>query len=150
MDATGELLRNFLAGRDVACPHCEYNLRDLKGEVCPECGEKINLRIGLGEPRQGLLIAGLIGLSAGAGFNALVLIYYLVQQIRTPQVPWDKPITCLVTNIGGLLVVGTAMALWLYRWRSIRRRAFQSRLWLMIGCWVLTMLNILVFSLLIP
>src|SRR5688572_24753805 len=36
--APAGLLRAFLAGRDVSCPNCEYNLRDLAGDRCPECG----------------------------------------------------------------------------------------------------------------
>lgn len=32
------LLRRFLADRDVPCPHCEYNLRGLETDRCPECG----------------------------------------------------------------------------------------------------------------
>jgi hypothetical protein len=39
----GERLRWYLAGRDVACPRCRYNLRDLKGRRCPECGLTLNL-----------------------------------------------------------------------------------------------------------
>src|SRR6185369_5341829 len=30
-----------LAGRDVACPKCGYNLRGLKQGQCPECGREI-------------------------------------------------------------------------------------------------------------
>ncbi len=32
------MLREFLAGRDVFCPQCEYNLRGLDQPRCPECG----------------------------------------------------------------------------------------------------------------
>lgn len=33
-----ELIRAYLVGRDVACPECSYNLRDLREARCPECG----------------------------------------------------------------------------------------------------------------
>ena len=66
-ETPAEGLRAFLAGRDVECPGCGYNLRDLGGSRCPECGDELVLRVGLAEPRQGALIAGLIGLAAGAG-----------------------------------------------------------------------------------
>jgi hypothetical protein len=39
----GERLRVYLAGRDVACPGCRYNLRDLTGRRCPECGLTLDL-----------------------------------------------------------------------------------------------------------
>lgn len=31
----------FIKGRDVDCPHCAYNLRDLPEPRCPECGRHI-------------------------------------------------------------------------------------------------------------
>lgn len=31
----------YVAGRDVACPGCEYNLRGSRGGVCPECGTAV-------------------------------------------------------------------------------------------------------------
>jgi hypothetical protein len=37
---SGHLLR-FVAGRDVHCPSCEYNVRDLQNDRCPECGERL-------------------------------------------------------------------------------------------------------------
>ena len=39
-----EELRLFLAGNDVFCPECRYNLRDLRGTNCPECGLELSRR----------------------------------------------------------------------------------------------------------
>lgn len=39
------LLVDYLAGGDVACPRCGYNLRDLTGEACPECGVKLSVEM---------------------------------------------------------------------------------------------------------
>jgi hypothetical protein len=36
-------LRDYLASRDVPCPDCAYNLRDLVFPRCPECGLQITL-----------------------------------------------------------------------------------------------------------
>ncbi len=33
-----DLVRHYLAGRDLPCPRCGYNLRGLGGDGCPECG----------------------------------------------------------------------------------------------------------------
>ncbi len=49
------LLSQFLAQRDVPCPTCAYNLRDLQSAVCPECGETLRLQVGAVTPRIGLL-----------------------------------------------------------------------------------------------
>jgi hypothetical protein len=44
MDGADEL-RAFLAGRDVECPQCGYNLRGLRGAACPECGSALSFRM---------------------------------------------------------------------------------------------------------
>ena len=38
-----ERLERYLADRDCACPRCRYNLRGLRGEACPECGQPLRL-----------------------------------------------------------------------------------------------------------
>lgn len=42
---THSVLRQFLADRDVPCPHCGYNLRGLQAEVCPECKHDLHLKL---------------------------------------------------------------------------------------------------------
>ncbi|MGH7132858.1 MAG: hypothetical protein ACREJO_13030 [Phycisphaerales bacterium] len=41
--APDPVLHNFLAGRDVACPGCGYNLRGVPAAACPECGRGLKL-----------------------------------------------------------------------------------------------------------
>src|SRR5438874_1764600 len=77
----GGLLREYLAGRDTHCPLCGYNLRDLVGNRCPECGERITLQVNAVEPRLAAPIAGLVGLSAGAGLSGLLLVYVMIQSL---------------------------------------------------------------------
>lgn len=40
----GEVVRSILKNTDVLCPHCGYNLRDMRGETCIECGERLIAR----------------------------------------------------------------------------------------------------------
>ncbi len=44
-DADG-LLLDFVRDRDVACPRCGYNVRNLTKPVCPECEEPLVLKVG--------------------------------------------------------------------------------------------------------
>jgi hypothetical protein len=142
---TDPMLTTYLAGRDAACPHCGYNLRDLAGDRCPECGDGLALRVGLAEPRQGVLIAGLVGLSAGAGLSGLLLVYIGIQVLRDSNMGFFARRFACVTG-SGLLVEGASVAVWLSCWRRIGRAGRPARLGLMLGCWVLTLVNLLVFS----
>jgi hypothetical protein len=139
------LLTVFLADQDQPCPQCEYNLRNLQGTRCPECGEELVLRVNMVEPRQRLLITGLIGLSAGAGLNGLLLIYGLIQLIQRPYFSGDGRfwILCGV----GLLIEGGALIAWLLLWRPIRRKSTSMRAILAACCWLLKLLDIVIFSL---
>jgi DNA-directed RNA polymerase subunit RPC12/RpoP len=134
----------FLAGRDVMCPQCSYNLRDLRAARCPECGEQLVLRVNLAEPKQRLLIAGLIALSAGAGLNGLLIAYFFVQIILRGWGEWW--LQFLVVNSIGLAVEGGVLAVWLWQWRRIRRMSLGARVRLTILCFALTLANLVLFS----
>src|SRR4051812_12100108 len=77
-------LLGFVHDRDVSCPGCGYNLRNLRNDRCPECGEQLELGLRLAEPRQAAPIAGLVGLAAGMGLGGLLLVYAVIVMIRTP------------------------------------------------------------------
>ena len=141
-----DLLPAFLAARDVACPGCGYNLGGLREPRCPECGEAIVLRVGLVEPRKAAGIAGLIGLAAGAGMNGLLLGYALIRTTFFHDTLGGME-AFLWLNLGGLLVEGGATVFWLRRWKNIRRLPAQRKVFLVAGCWGLTLLNLVLFSL---
>lgn len=140
-----DMLQSFLEARDIPCPSCGYNLRGLRGERCPECGEAIELRVGMVEPRQSAGIAGLIGLAAGGGMNGLLLGYVLIRMVLFHDMPGPMD-AFLVLNISGLVLEGAALLLWVRSWRRVRRLSPGRKLLLVAGCWALTFLNLLLFS----
>jgi DNA-directed RNA polymerase subunit RPC12/RpoP len=145
---SADLLRRFLAGRDVVCPQCGYNLRDLMGDRCPECGEKIVLRVNLAEVKQKLLIAGLVGISAGVGLNGLLLIYVCIRcMIDGWRGGFDTRFTLI--NLIGFVAEAGALIFWLVCWRRIRRASAVRRSLLVMICWGLTLADIVAFSVLI-
>ena len=148
-EPTGSLLATFLTERDQPCPQCEYNLRNLQGTRCPECGEDLVLRVSALEPKQSLLIAGLIGLSAGAGLNGLLLIYFTIQEIIRPSMGGDIYQFFWVNAIG-FAVEGLAVAIWISQWKKIRRLGPAPR-WLLAICFCgfLTIADLVVFTKLI-
>src|SRR5262245_60284030 len=138
----GELLIRYLADRDVSCPGCGYNLRDLTRDRCPECDQELALRVGLVESRLAGFIAGLIGLAAGAGFSGLLVVFFTVHFFTgTFQPGWF-----LLFTSAGLLLEGGLLALWVAHGRRIRRLGRGRRLLLVLGCWVLTLANLIVFT----
>lgn len=130
-------LATFLADRDEPCPACNYNLRGLKTDRCPECNRELVLQIRLSEPRMGAWIAALAASAAMFGFNGLLVVYFLVWLMtrRYGGGPSGGSIASLVISaiLSGLIV------LWLIR----RRGAFTNlskpaRIGLATGVWLLT------------
>jgi hypothetical protein len=105
------------------------------------------LHVGLAEPRQAALIAGLIALAAGAGLNGLLLGYFIIRQRLMDDISIGA--SFFVLNAAGLVVQGAALVLWLRFWRAIRRRSRSAKAMFVTGCWLLTLINLLIFSVLI-
>ena len=139
------LLHLYLKDRDVPCPSCGYNLRDLAADVCPECGEAITLRVNVLEPRQAAPLAGLVTLSCGAGLNGLLLIYVVIQIVRSrgPIRFWDR---FIVVNLCGFLILGACVGIWLKFWLRIRRFDARRRWMLVIACALLTLTDLIIFT----
>jgi hypothetical protein len=62
------LLLAFLRGRDVACPRCGYNLRDLTAPLCPECQEPLALDVA----RRRLILAPFL-VTLVPGFFSMIM-----------------------------------------------------------------------------
>jgi hypothetical protein len=72
------LLRDFLQENDAPCPVCGYNLRQLTGNVCPECGQPFKLQVGAVHVQFGqfLLFLSPMLMTAGVGlFFAGVILF---------------------------------------------------------------------------
>ena len=139
------LLQQFLSERDVVCPGCSYNLRGLTSDRCPECGDALELSLRLVELRQASLIAGLVGLSAGAGLGGLLLIYALIVTtlVRANYGRFDR---FFVINGIGFVVHAIAVWLWVRYWHPIRRMNPWARRLLMIMCWAMPLTFVVVFA----
>lgn len=78
-----EMLIAYLHQREVHCPVCKYDLRNLKHSECPECGRKLNLRVTAAEPSQGpfMLLIAALGISSGLGIPSLIFICFGALQV---------------------------------------------------------------------
>ncbi len=74
-----ESLVAFLKDRDVYCPLCEYNLRDLPAPVCPECGKTIELAVKARDVdlRPWAIMTAALSMAAGVG---VLFVYMVIRQ----------------------------------------------------------------------
>jgi hypothetical protein len=124
-----ELLTRFLAGRDVPCPVCRYNLRDLTGTRCPECGLELRLAIGAAGARFGLLVFALVPRLMMLGLSVAPWILSL-----------DGPPSARLWGIWVVMILGPVeglFALWLYRRRVWFLRRSRRVQWILaLAAWV--------------
>ena len=71
-----ELLKAYLAERDVSCPACGYNLRGLASEACPECRQQLMLHVTLQRPVTKSWLTTIIPLwiVGGGGLAAIAIV----------------------------------------------------------------------------
>jgi hypothetical protein len=140
-------LLGFVHDRDVLCPGCGYNLRNLRNDRCPECGEQLELGLRLAEPRQAAPIAGLVGLAAGMGLGGLLLVYAVIVMIRMPGVyrggEWNR---FLGFNATGFIVHGVALLLWVRNWRWLRRLNAWPRWLFVAAAWAMPLVFVVLLA----
>ncbi|HTW94681.1 MAG TPA: hypothetical protein VMD30_07815 [Tepidisphaeraceae bacterium] len=72
-------LIEFLHEHDEPCPVCQYNLRNLQTDRCPECGLALTLKVTTAEPYLGPWVTALAASSAvgaiGLFFLTIVMPY---------------------------------------------------------------------------
>lgn len=86
------MLLDFVGGRDVQCPLCGYNLRDLTKTTCPECEHPLELRVGVQQLRLlpfVLAIApGIFSGSCAAVLAIVIFVNFIVNQGVLVGVGW--------------------------------------------------------------
>lgn len=123
-------LRSFLAGRDLPCPRCGYNLRGCASPTCPECNQRLTLTLANPARPEPAWIAGLIILSAGTGFHVFLLLFLLWETLRNV---WFRELGLVILPASiAAAVLFLATAAWVSRrgraWVAARRRAEQALL----------------------
>ena len=142
--AHASLLQDFLSQRDIPCPGCRYNLRGLTTAQCPECGENLRLTVGLEYPKQAALITGLVGLAASAGFNAMLLVYLILEVVAGRGMnAYMYPF--LFINLIGMVISGGLIAAWLLLWRRLHRQDSAVRWMASLVCLALPLINAIAF-----
>lgn len=136
-------LAAYLAQRDVPCPACNYNLRGLTADRCPECNRELVLQIRLAEPRIGAWIAALSAAAAMLGFNGLLLLYFLAYMARGRQYgpPWPSVATLLVSTV----IAGIGLSQLIKRRRAFGNLSAGARGTWAAGAWLATAASAIAF-----
>ena len=139
------LLQAFLAERDQECPSCKYNVRALTADVCPECNQRLEMRLALVEPRLPGFVAGLIGLSMGFGVHAMLAGWFVIMYGSGKWAPFGPPVRdfiILVVSAAGLSVL---IWLWVRNRGRLTRASRQVRWALVVATYVVTLVTFGIF-----
>jgi len=121
----------FLHGRDVLCPLCGYNLRDLTEPRCPECRQDLALTVGVTRLRFGWLIVTIIPSmfsAVAAGLLLIPMLGVLLAGVERP--PW--PVVAAET-FGWLSTIAALLVLH-KRYLFLRQSQVAQRTWAL-GAW---------------
>ncbi|WP_432798796.1 hypothetical protein [Poriferisphaera sp. WC338] len=138
-----QMLASYLAQWEDYCPSCHYNIHKLTSDTCPECGEKLRLQVALKMPKMGAFIAGLIGLSASAGFPILFLgIFFLAIVGNGYQPGHPYKLTMLYTLF--FLINAVFVFLWCRFKLSLIRSKTRFRWPLALTAWLLCPMTVVI------
>ena len=115
------MLAAFLAERNVPCPRCGYNLRGLVSDGCPECGDRLQLQVGLVEPRLGPYLAAVVACCAGAAASGFIIVLALAYAPGS----WWGQVSSWIATAQFLTLTPTAVAL--LKWRRAFTRQTHER-----------------------
>jgi uncharacterized paraquat-inducible protein A len=128
-----EHLLAFLRDRDVACPLCGYNMRNLTRPQCPECRQTLELTVGAQRVRLGPLVA----LLAPSIFSGIAAVLLALPIVIVPLVEGSRPPWTIVALDGFGWLSGVAgLILWKCRGRILaapvaRQLVYVVASWLM-------------------
>jgi hypothetical protein len=127
-------LLQFLHGRDVVCPLCGYNLRDLTEPRCPECRQDLELTVGVTRLRFGWLIVTIVPsmFSAVAAGLLLIPLIGVLFTAGGEHVPWPV----LAAETFGWLSTVAALLLLNKRYLFLRQ-SLTAQVWWAVGAWAI-------------
>ncbi len=127
-DATA-LLLEFVRGRDVLCPACGYNLRNLTAARCPECNRELALQVGYLQVPIGMLLTT-IAPSIFSGICAMLLLVPLLLANDT------APVGVFLLDGFGFLSAVAGLIVFIYRQRFVTSRPRTQLIWA-VTAWVI-------------
>ena len=143
MSMANDLLSIFLRDRDVPCPACAYNLRDLTTSRCPECGHGVALRVGLAERNLKAWVTLLVVCCLGAGMGLVVIAMAIIFSILGGVAGFidflGGPPAVRLALFAFLAAIPMAAGVLAIRRRFVRMRPATQ--WVIVACAILYVLS---------
>ncbi len=138
-------LLDFLRDREVPCPLCGYNLRDLTRPLCPECRHELLLTVGVTRPRFLWFLLAVTPCTFAGIAAGLLLIPMIVQPLMGggPSEPQVFALDALgwLSALGGLVLVRYRFAF--LRQTTKRQRMCTAAVWGINGLAFLALLTVI-------
>ena len=146
-DRASAMLVTFLRERDVPCPCCGYNVRNLTKPVCPECEEPLVLKVGgRTYPVRWLLAAVAPGIFTGvtSGIMAVMFLIALIAGSVRPPSPFSVPLDVILTGSFFLVSAAVAGAIIIWNRRFVRQPQPRQVMWAVL-LWVIHLCAFFIF-----
>lgn len=131
-EITDQIAHEYLRNRDVACPRCQYPLRNATSNTCPECGCVFQLKPfdpDHPDPSQRLIRFAFLLLTLLAFTEVVprsVSLIQIMQIVRTGFISFGGYFA--VSSITGLTVWSALFLYFLLRWiRAIRGKSYSYK-----------------------
>jgi hypothetical protein len=126
---THDQLTSFLASRDFPCPSCNYNLRGVASDHCPECNTPLTLTLNASatiraERRLVTILASIIAILSALNIGrACIIISASAQNLYIQPTIMVKPGQSATVTVQGGGGYGN------YNWSAVSQREWLSLGW---------------------
>ena len=124
-----DLLLTYLSGRDVECPRCGYNLRNLEKPVCPECREELSLAVGFDKPHFLWLVATV----TPGFFSGICAAMLMIPIVGATLIGFPQPWPFYAAEAFGLTSVLAAFLLLRFRYAFLGQAPARQRQWAVVA-----------------
>ena len=88
-----DAMRLYLSNADVRCPVCRYELRNLEGDRCPECGKTLRLHLRPADDHFRRFVLACVAASIGFGFFGILVLISVIGMLVEDDIIWPPPLS---------------------------------------------------------